>query len=305
MRTDGDATEPEDARAAPVAARVRRVSQTHAGGVQALTDIDLELANGTITALIGANGSGKSTLLRILAVIQEPSTGEVELLDMRRPSHGRWSADRALRSRVTYISQAVTLDPEMTGQETLAFLATCQGVPRGERAARLAQLAQAFGLTPILSRLVRTYSGGQCQRLHVAAGLLSEAELLLLDEPTTGLDEAGCTMLWEKLARHVTRGQTVVLVTHDLLRAQHYADQVVLLHAGKIIACGPPTKLIETVGESVRSDGTPAGSREPALARVYRALTGQAVAEKWHDHPQRPLGGGGGGGGGRRWRQAE
>ncbi len=299
MRTDGDATESEDARAATVAARVRRVSRTYAGGVQALTDIDLALANGTITALIGANGSGKSTLLRILAAIQEPTTGEVELLGMRRPSHRSWSSDPALRSRVTCISQSVALDPEMTGQETLTFLATCQGVPRGERAARIAQLAHSFALTSILSRLVRTYSGGQCQRLHVAAGLLSEAELLLLDEPTTGLDEAGCTMLWEELAQYVTRGRTVVLVTHDLLRAQHYADQVVLLHAGKLIAYGPPSTLIEKGSRSAASDG----SREPALARVYQALTGQAVAATWHDQPQRPPGGGGGSG--RRWRPVE
>lgn len=303
MRTDGDSPDSEDARAATAAAHVRRVSVAYVGGVHALTDIDLALATGTITALIGANGSGKSTLLRVLAAIQEPTTGEVELLGMRRPSH-RWSTDQVLRSRVTYISQSVALDPEMTGQETLTFLATCQGVPRGERAARIAQLAHSFALTDILSRLVRTYSGGQCQRLHVAAGLLSEAELLLLDEPTTGLDDAGCSMLWEELARDVSRGRTVALVTHDLLRAQHYADQVALLHAGKLIACGPPARLIATVGEPVGSSGVLAGSDEPALAWVYRALTGQTVTERWPDQPQRPPGSGKGGGG-RRWRQAE
>ncbi|NOT54921.1 MAG: ABC transporter ATP-binding protein, partial [Deltaproteobacteria bacterium] len=260
MRTDGDAPDSEDARAATVAARVQRVSQTYAGGMRALTDIDLALTRGTLTALIGANGSGKSTLLRILAAIQEPTTGVVELLGMPRPSLSRWSSDRALRSRVTYISQSVALDPEMTGQETFTFLATCQGVPRSERATRIAQLAHSFALTPILSRLVRSYSGGQCQRLHVAAGLLSEAELLLLDEPTTGLDDEGCTMLWAELASYVTRGRTVALVTHDLLRARHHADQVVLLHAGKLIACAPPEKLIETIGETVGSSVAPAGS---------------------------------------------
>lgn len=288
MRTDSDSSESEETPAVTVTARLRRVSQTYAGGVRALTDIDLALAGGTLTALVGANGSGKSTLLRILAAIQRPTTGEVELLGMRPPRPGRWSVDRAFRSRVTFLSQPLALDPEMTGQETLTLLATFHGVPRGERAARIARLVDSFGLTPFLSRLVRTYSGGQCQRLHVAAGLLSDAELLLLDEPTAGLDEEGCTMLWQELVRRVGQGRTVGLVTHDLLRAQHYADQVALLHAGKIIARGPPPALLE----KVESGMTMAGSPEPALARMYRELSGQTMEERRDDQPQRRQGDG-------------
>jgi ABC-2 type transport system ATP-binding protein len=296
MQTDSGSTASVNASSVTVAARVRRVSQVYAGGVQALTDIDLELKCGAITALIGANGSGKSTLLRILAAIQEPATGEVELLGIRQPISRRWSLDRAFRSRVTFIPQPFALDPEMTGRETLTLLATLQGVPRGERSARIVQLANSFGLTPLLSRLVRTYSGGQCRRLHVAAGLLADAELLLLDEPTAGLDEEGCTLLWHELVRRVGQGRTVAVVTHDLLRAQQYADHVVLLHAGKLIACGPPPVLIE----KARSSAAPAGSREPALARVYRDLTGQAVEGKREGQAHSSQGGGAG-----RWRRQE
>jgi len=296
MQTDSDATASEKAGSVTVTARVQQVSQAYAGGVQALTDIDLELKCGAITAVIGANGSGKSTLLRILAALQEPTTGEVELLGIRQPTRRRWSLDRAFRSRVTFISQPLALDPEMTGRETLTLLATLQRVPRGERSARIAQLANSFGLTPLLSRLVRTYSGGQCRRLHVAVGLLADAELLLLDEPTTGLDEEGCTLLWDELVRRVRQGRTVILVTHDLLRAQQYADQVVLLHTGKLIACGPPSALIE----KARSSTTPEGSREPVLARVYRELTGQAVEGKREDQAPSPRRGGAG-----RWKRQE
>lgn len=262
-------------------AQLRAVSHQYQGQVQALTDINFRLTQGSLTVLIGANGSGKSTLLAILAASLTPTHGHVEILGHRLPlSSGRSGrvALRQLRSRLACVSQVLALDPEMTGQETLSFLATLQGVPRRVRSERVAELAKTFGLQPLLPRLAKTYSGGQSRRLHVAAGLLADPELLLLDEPSAGLDAEGSGLLWHELVQRSQRGRTVVLVTHDLLQAQAHADRVVLMHAGKCIADDTPQALsagIRIPAASPSSDQ--ASSQEPALARVYRELTGQVV----------------------------
>jgi ABC-type multidrug transport system ATPase subunit len=115
--------------------------------VTALRGVDLTLRRGTLTALVGANGSGKTTLLRILAGIVAPRAGEVEVLGVPRPARSRPSTLRALRRRVSYLSQGPALDPELTGAEILALMATLHGVPRRERKGRVAELADAFGVT--------------------------------------------------------------------------------------------------------------------------------------------------------------
>ena len=258
-------------------ARLRGVSHTYPGPVQALRDLHFELEQGTLTVLIGANGSGKSTLLRILAAMQTPSHGDVEILGRRLPFKSRWfrwsrrSEERHVRSQIAFISQNLALDPEMTGKETLRLLAALYGVPPRQRSDRIADLVEAFGLSALLPRLVQTYSGGQRRRLHVAAGMLADPPLLLLDEPTAGLDAESSTLVWKELTRRVQRGHTVVLVSHDLVRTQEYADRVAVLHQGQCLAYETPDAL--TGGKS--GDGQREPSTEPALARVYRALTGQ------------------------------
>ncbi len=256
----------------PPAVRVSRLSHSYPGPIRALTHIDLELGQGTLTALIGANGCGKSTLLRILAAVQEPTEGEVEILGIPWPARGRQRGSPDFRSRIVWVPQHVALDPDMTGRETLMFLAVLQGVPSRERQARVAHLADSFGLKPLLSRLVRTYSGGERRRLHVAAGMLLDAELLLLDEPTAGLDLEGSLLLWQELLERIRRGRTVVIVTHDLFRVEEYADRVALLHRGRLIAWDTPRALIAREGGLAPTD-----FQEPALARVYRKLTGEEV----------------------------
>lgn len=260
-------------------AQLCAVSHQYPGHVQALTDINLRLAQRTLTVLIGANGSGKSTLLGILAASLAPTHGQVEILGHRLPlSSGERAVQRYLRSRIAFVSQALALDPEMTGQETLSFLATLQGVPRQLRSERVAELAGMFDLHPLLPRLAKTYSGGQSRRLHVAAGLLADPELLLLDEPSAGLDAEGSRLLWHELVQRVQRGRTVVLVTHDVLQAQLHAGRVVLMHRGKCVADDTPRALTAGLqGEAEAQTSNQASSQQPALARVYRQLTGQAI----------------------------
>lgn len=249
------------------AARVRGVRHRF-GESMALAGVDLELRHGEITALVGANGSGKTTLLRILAGILEPSAGEVEVLGIGQPARSNDTTCRALRRRVSYVSQDPALDPEMTGGETLALAAALYGVPRRRRPQQVAELAASFGVDSHLSRQVSTWSGGLRRRLHLAAGMIHDPELLLLDEPTAGLDPEGRRLLWADLAARAQRGRSVAIVTHDLAAAERHAGTVAILDRGALIAAGSPQELLALDG------GTAAD-----LTEAFRRRTGRDVAD--------------------------
>ena len=216
----GDATQ--------VAASLRGVRVRFAHAAPALAEIDLDLQPG-LTAVVGPNGAGKTTLLRILAGLLVPDEGTVEI-----------PGDRHLRG---YIPQDLALDPEMTGRETLWLLAALHAIPRRERSERIAGLAAAFGLAEHLARPVAIWSGGLKRRLHLAAGMIHDPDLLLLDEPTAGLDVERSDFLWAELKRRAAAGRAVAIVTHDLAAAERHADRVVVLHRGRIAASGPPSRL--------------------------------------------------------------
>jgi ABC-2 type transport system ATP-binding protein len=194
---------------------------SHSG--PALAEIDLDLQPG-ITAVTGPNGAGKTTLLRILAGLLRPDSGTAEVPRDRR--------------RIGYIPQELALDPEMTGRETLALLAALHGVQRSERAERIARLAESFGVARELNRTVASWSGGQKRRLHLAVGMIHDPDLLLLDEPTAGLDVEGSDYLWAELERRAAAGRAVVVVTHDLAAAERHAGRIVALRHGRIVLSG-------------------------------------------------------------------
>ncbi len=210
----------------PVSLRGVGVRFSHSA--PALAEVDLDLQPG-LTAVVGPNGAGKTTLLRVLAGLLVPDEGTVEI-----------PGDRHLRG---YIPQDLALDPEMTGRETLWLLAALHGVPRRERAERIAGLAAAFGIAEHLPRPVAVWSGGLKRRLHLAAGMIHDPGLLLLDEPTAGLDVERSGFLWSELERRAAAGRAVAVVTHDLAAAERHADRVIVLHRGRIAASGPPSRL--------------------------------------------------------------
>ena len=201
-------------------ASVRGVGVRFAHAAPALAEIDLEVPPG-LTVLTGPNGAGKTTLLRVLAGLQRPDSGNVDIPSDRR--------------RIGYIPQELALDPEMTGRETLDLLAALHGVPGRERPDRIARLAESFGTAKHLNRIVASWSGGLKRRLHLAAGMIHDPDLLLLDEPTAGLDKEGNDFLWTELKRRAAAGRTVVAVTHDLEAAERNADRIVSLREGRIV----------------------------------------------------------------------
>jgi ABC-2 type transport system ATP-binding protein len=261
----------DEAAGSAAAARARGVAHRF-GGTTALAGVDLELRRGEITALVGANGSGKTTLLRILAGILEPTAGEVEVLGIGRPAQShrgtRHALRRALRQRLSYVSQDPALDPEMTGGEILALAAALYGTPRRRRRQQVAELAAGFGVESHLSRPVSAWSGGLRRRLHLAAGMIHDPELLLLDEPTAGLDPEGRRLLWADLEARAQRGRTVAVVTHDLAAAERHAGTVAILDRGALVAVGSPAELLAVDG-----------GRAADLAEAFRRRTGRDVAD--------------------------
>ena len=197
------------------------------GGVRVLTGVDLTVEAGEVVVLLGPNGAGKTTLLRILALLLAPTGGRLVLFgtDATR-------APAALRRRIGYAGHEICCYPDLSGAENLAFYAQLFGV--AEPAARIARLLAWAGLDGVGRRPVRTFSRGMSQRLALARALLHEPDLLLLDEPFSGLDPDAVERLQQQLLELRAAGHSIVLATHDVDRAVPVASRLAILHRGRI-----------------------------------------------------------------------
>ncbi|HEU0053377.1 MAG TPA: ABC transporter ATP-binding protein, partial [Longimicrobium sp.] len=251
------------------------MAKAYGGGVRALDGVTLAVPAGALLALVGANGSGKSTLLKLLAGIVAPDAGTIAVLG-RDPRRER----KALRPRLGYAGQEVALDGEMTGAETLRLFHALHALPARDRSARLAAVADDFGLGAFATRPVATWSGGQRQRLHLALATLHAPRVLLLDEPTSSLDPEGRRDLWRRLSAARDGGSTVVVATHDLGDAAAHCDRVVLLHRGRVLADGAPAALVAAHARAravVTLDRDP-GAEVEALRTALASMDGAEVA---------------------------
>jgi ABC-2 type transport system ATP-binding protein len=219
------------------AVRTEALSVVRPGGVHALETIDLALERGTLTALVGANGSGKSTLIGVLAGTVEPSAGAAFVLGL--PPH-----ERALRARIAYASQDVALDPEARARATLELFATLHGIQGSARRERIARAIELLDLGSLIDRPIARLSGGERRRVHLACALLHDAELLLLDEPTAGLDARSSSAFWRELHERTRSGATVLVATHELDIVEHMASEVLVLDAGLVLERGAPRDLV-------------------------------------------------------------
>ncbi|MEE9291509.1 MAG: ABC transporter ATP-binding protein [Acidobacteriota bacterium] len=237
------------------AAALRRVY----GTLPALDGVDLTAPSGTCILLLGANGAGKSTLLRVLSTLIPPTSGTLWIhgADVRQ-------ADRvALRRRIGLLAHQTYLYEDLSAAENLQFYARLYGLPSPRDAAREALASAALG--DRADDFVRTFSRGMKQRLAIARTLLHDPDLLLLDEPFTGLDRESCADLTGRLAALRDAGRTCVLATHAVTVAAGLADRVVVLAAGRIAADHPaarmgPRELESLLGEVTRGPAGPGGA---------------------------------------------
>jgi ABC-2 type transport system ATP-binding protein len=213
------------------------------GSRQALSGLSLTIGVGEIFAFLGPNGGGKTTLFRLLSTLIPLEHGRIDVLgyDVLRQV-------QEVRERLGVVFQAPSLDRKLTVQENLRYQGRLYGLGRVVLAERIDLMLRRLGLEDRRDQRVETLSGGLRRRVELAKGMLHQPRLLLLDEPSTGLDPAARSDLWEYLNQvRNQEGVTVVLTTH-LLEEADKADRIAILHAGQLVALGPPSELRATVG---------------------------------------------------------
>lgn len=215
-----------------------KVSKSYPNDVNALQGISVHIKAPEIIGIIGRNGSGKSTLLQLLAGHTKPTEGNITILG--QPANRQATT---FKQKTSYISQHMALDGDMTGRETLHLFTTLYKLPRHQRQTQLKHLQQAFDLFGFLDRPVKTYSGGQKQKLHLAIGMLHQPELMLLDEPTSALDQQARQQLWQYLHEAHNVGACVLIVSHDLQAVQRHCSRVWMLDKGRLIVDKSVTEL--------------------------------------------------------------
>jgi ABC-2 type transport system ATP-binding protein len=210
----------------------------------AVDGIDLAVARGEIFGLLGPNGAGKTTTIRAITALLPVPPGTISVfgLDVARRK-------MAVRRLIGYVPQLLSADGALTGRENVALFARLFDVPRRVRAARVDEVIAAMGLSDAADRTASTYSGGMVRRLELAQALVSAPRLLILDEPTIGLDPVARAGVWDRIAavRRDT-GMTVLVTTHYMQEAQESCDRVALMHKGRIQAIGTPAELIDGLG---------------------------------------------------------
>jgi lipooligosaccharide transport system ATP-binding protein len=211
------------------------------GDFEAVRGIDLDVRPGEAFGFLGPNGAGKSSTMRMIAAVSPPTTGELSILGMDPASQGP-----EIRARLGVCPQEDTLDNELNVRDNLAVYGRFFGIPRAEVSRRADELLQFVQLTDKGKSKVEDLSGGMKRRLTIARSLVNRPDLLLLDEPTTGLDPQARHLLWDKLFRLKQQGVTLVITTHYMDEAEQLCDRLVVMDKGEIVAEGSPLDLIRT-----------------------------------------------------------
>lgn len=232
------------------------------GAVEAVGGVSLQVARGEVFGLLGPNGAGKTSILRVLTTLVRPAAGRAAIL-----GNGVVEAAATVRRLIGYVPQVLSTDGALTGRENLALSADLYQVRWRQRRERVTELLEVVGLTAVADDLVRTYSGGMVRRLEIACALLGAPRVLLLDEPTLGLDPLARRAVWQLV--HDARaadGMTVLTTTHDLEEADEHCGQLAVMSGGRILGAGTPEELRAQAG-------LPGGTLED----VFGALAGEPL----------------------------
>jgi ABC-2 type transport system ATP-binding protein len=247
------------------AAIVARGLTRRFGRLVAVDGVDLTIPRARIFGFLGPNGSGKSTTIRMLCGLLLPSAGTVDVLGCRMPQDAE-----QLRRKLGYMTQRFSLWDDLTVLENLEFMGQVFGLSPGDRRRRIDERAEEYSLGPLLGQRVGTMSGGQRQRLALAAATLHEPELLLLDEPTSAVDPQSRRDFWESLFALVNRGITILVSTHYMDEAER-CHHLAILAEGRLVAEGVPQDLMRDIPAAVIE----VEARDTAAAR--RALAGDVA----------------------------
>ncbi|MEB3300870.1 MAG: ATP-binding cassette domain-containing protein [Cyanobacteriota bacterium] len=211
--------------------------------VQALDDLSLQVPTGCLYGVLGPNGAGKTTAMRILCTLLAPDEGEV-----RVAGHDALANPRTVRRLLGYVAQDVAIDKILTGRELLQLQADLYHLPPSATEARLQDVISLLAMEEWIDRRCGTYSGGMRRRLDLAAGLLHRPAVLVLDEPTVGLDIESRSAIWNVLRILRNSGTTILLSSHYLEEVDALADRLAIIDAGRVIAEGTPEQLKQSLG---------------------------------------------------------
>lgn len=253
---------------------VRQLSVQH-GATAAVQRVDLDLGRGEVLGLIGPDGAGKTSILRVIAGLHRPTAGEVRVFGLPV-----WSHRRALLQRVGYLPQRFALYGDLTVAENIRFFALLRGI--GDWRARKDTLLARVGLAPFADRAADQLSGGMKQKLALACSLMHAPELLILDEPTTGVDPVSRREFWRLLADLVAEGVTLLVATPYLDEAER-CSRVLLVHGGRVLAEGTPAQLRALApGAVLRLTGSPRTTLAATAPKLPGVLDAQPFGAAFH-----------------------
>jgi daunorubicin resistance ABC transporter ATP-binding subunit len=251
------------------------------GEVHALDGLDLDAPSGSVLAILGPNGAGKTTFVRTIATLLRPDAGVLRVggIDVTEDP-------KQVRRSIGLAGQFAAVEPALTGRENLRMVGRLFGHDRRAANAAADEVLELLGLTDAGDRLVRTYSGGMQRRLDLGASLVGAPRVLLMDEPTTGLDPRSRIDLWLAIEELAKGGTDVLLTTQYLDEADRLADKIAIIDHGKLVASGTSSELKSQVGRDV-IDVKPCDDAD--LARAAQALGGEAAVDEARSRVSRPV----------------
>lgn len=238
------------------------------GTFTAVDDLTLQVRRGETMGLLGPNGAGKTTAVRVLTTLTPVQEGRVRIFGLDADRH-----TMDIRHNIGYVPQQLSIEPALTGRQNVELFARLYDIPRTERAERVDHALESMQLLDVADAVAGTYSGGMVRRLELAQALVNRPLLLILDEPTVGLDPIARDSVWTQVgAMQAEFGMTVLLTTHYMGEADALCDRVALMHHGRLRALGTPAELKAKVAPAEASDGA-------SLEDVFRHYAGSELTD--------------------------
>ncbi len=224
--------------------RTEHLKMTYSSGVEAVKDLNIEVRRGEVFGFLGPNGAGKSTSLNMMVGLLKPTKGRTLIDDIEvKPG------SREIKEKIGIVPQETILWENLTCHENLMLMANLHEIPKEEGQSRAARLLEEMMLVEKADSLAKELSGGMKRRLNLALGLIHEPDVLLLDEPSPGLDPQTRRVLWDYIASLPKKGHTLILTTHDMDEADYLSDRVAIMDNGELLVLDTPHKLKASVGE--------------------------------------------------------